>query len=97
MRFDWDAKKAASNKTKHGVAFADAITAFDDPYALIERDEAHSTASESRELLIGEAETGVLVVIFTVREAGSVYRIISARRANRKERRLYEEAKRVPL
>lgn len=97
MRFGWDARKAASNRSKHGISFSEAITAFDDPFALIEKDEAHSTAHEARELLIGEAEPGVLVVIFTVREAGAVYRIISARRANRRERRLYEEAKRIPL
>ena len=97
MLFDWDEKKAAGNKTKHGVSFADAITAFDDPFALIERDAAHSTATEIREQLIGESQDGVLVVIFTIREAGSVYRIISARKASRKERRLYEKSKRVPV
>ena len=97
MRFDWDAKKAVSNRSKHGVSFAEAITAFDDPYALIEKDEAHSTLEETRESLIGEAEPGVLVVIFTVREAGAVYRVISARKASRKEKKLYEEAKRVPV
>lgn len=97
MKFDWDSRKAASNKKKHRVSFSDAITAFDDPYALIERDEEHSTSAEIRESLIGEAEPGVLVVIFTIRESGSVYRIISARRASKKERKLYEEAKRIPL
>ncbi|MCM0605796.1 MAG: BrnT family toxin [Xanthomonadaceae bacterium] len=92
MKFDWDSKKASSNKSKHGILFEDAITAFDDPYALIERDEEHSTPTEIRELLIGESEVGVLVVIFTIREKGHVYRVISARKANKKERRLYEEA-----
>lgn len=97
MIFDWDTKKAAGNKTKHGVTFEKALTAFDDPYALIERDDEHSTAKEIRESLIGEATPGILVIIFTIREAGSIYRIISARRASKKERRLYEEAKRIPL
>ena len=58
MMFDWDTKKAASNKAKHGVSFQEAITAFDDPYALIERDEEHTTATEIRESLIGEADPG---------------------------------------
>jgi uncharacterized DUF497 family protein len=47
--------------------------------------------------LIGEADTGVLVVVFTVREEGNIYRLISARRANRKERERYEQSKAVPL
>lgn len=97
MRFDWNENKARLNKIKHRVSFEEAITAFDDPYALIEKDEEHSTHFELREILIGEAEPGVLVVIFTVRKTGTVYRIISARKATRKERRLYEEAKRISL
>jgi uncharacterized DUF497 family protein len=48
-----------SPKQKHGVkSFDQAITAFDDPYALIERDEEHSSPSEIREALIGESGTG---------------------------------------
>ena len=84
IKFAWDSRKAA-------------ITAFDDPYALIERDDEHSTESEIREALIGEATPGILVIIFTIRESGSIYRIINARRASKKERRLYEEAKRIPF
>lgn len=97
MKFDWDPKKAASNERKHRISFEAAITAFDDPCALIDRDEEHSSATEVREALIGEAEYGVLVVIFTIREAGAIYRIISARKASKKERKLYEEAKRIPI
>jgi uncharacterized DUF497 family protein len=95
MKFDWDQSKAKTNKQKHGITFAQAITAFDDPYALIERDEEHSKPSEIREALIGESDAGVLVVIFTIRSEGKVYRIISARKANKKERKLYEETKRI--
>ncbi len=97
MRFDWDSSKAKSNKMRHGVTFEEALTAFDDPFALIERDHEHSTPEEIREAIIGEATPGILVVIFTIREYGQVFRIISARRANRKERKLYEEAKRIPI
>lgn len=95
MTFEWDSNKARSNKLKHGVSFDLAITAFDDPYALIERDTEHSSDTEIREALIGESDSGVLVVIFTIRQTGSLYRIISARRTSRKERKLYEESKRV--
>ena len=97
MRFEWDVRKAAGNRAKHGIAFDMAITAFDDPFALVAPDRSHSTAGEERRWLIGEADTGVLVVVFTIRAPGEVYRIISARRANRKERRRYEENKRIPI
>lgn len=72
-----------------------AITAFDDPWALIQEDVKHSSSREQRELLIGEADNGILVIVFTRREW--VIRIISARRASRRERKLYEEAKRIPF
>ncbi len=67
MRFEWDDRKAATNLAKHGIAFEVAITAFDDPFALVAPDPAHSTATEQRQWLIGEADAGVLVVIFAVR------------------------------
>jgi uncharacterized DUF497 family protein len=97
MRFAWDPKKAAVNHDKHGVKFIDAITAFDDPHALIAPDSDHSTSVELRQWLIGNADTGVLVIIFTIRQPGDVYRIISARPANRKERRQYVESKKLSL
>jgi hypothetical protein len=97
MEFEWDAGKARRNFHKHGIAFDRAITAFDDPYALIAPDDKHSGTGEIREWLIGESDNGVLVVVFTRRHAGKAYRIISARRASRRERRSYEEFKRVSL
>jgi uncharacterized DUF497 family protein len=97
MRFAWDDRKAAANVTKHKVTFVQAITAFDDPFALIALDEKHSTKSEIREWLIGESDIGVLVVVFTIRQPGNIYRLISARKANLKERRRYEESKRISL
>jgi uncharacterized protein len=95
VRFEWDVEKARFNADKHGIAFQTAITAFDDPFALIAPDEKHSTEAELREWLIGESDDGVLVVIFTKRERGQVYRIISDRPASRRERRSYETFKRV--
>ena len=50
-----------------------------------------------REWIIGESYRGILVVVFTERLEGRVYRSISARRANRRERKLYEEFKRLSL
>lgn len=97
MRFEWDERKAAGNVAKHGISFDVAITAFDDPFALVAPDPSHSTTAEERRWLIGEADTGVLVIVFTIRAAGDVYRIISARRANRRERRRYEHNKGIPV
>jgi uncharacterized protein len=97
MKFEWDEEKAHRNILKHGISFDQAITAFDDPFALIAPDEKHSGAGEFREWLIGESDDGVLVVVFTRRWHGQIYRIISARRANRRERKRYEEFKRISL
>ena len=97
MRFDWDLEKAAANLAKHGVSFEEAVTAFDDPFGLVAEDVVHSTAKEARQWLIGAADGGVLVIVFTVRQDGDVYRLISARRASRKERGRYEASKGVPL
>ena len=97
MRFEWDDEKARFNAVKHGIRFDQAITAFDDPLALIASDEKHSTKAEIREWLIGESDDGVLVVVITKRDRGRVYPIISARQASRRERRSYEELKRVSL
>ena len=93
MRFDWNPTKDEANFKKHGVSFKIAITAFDDPYALVAADPKHST-TEPREWLIGKADGGkILVVVFTKRLQGQVWRIISARPASRGERNRYEELK----
>lgn len=96
MDFEWDPAKAAANILKHRVSFEMAITAFDDPFALIAPDSKHSRF-EKREWLIGRADSGVLVVVFTRREEGRIFRIIGARRASKKERSLYENYKRISL
>lgn len=96
MNFEWDGAKAEANLKKHGVSFELAVTVFDDPDALIAPDEKHS-AIEPREWIIGLSDNGILVVIFTKRLAGRSYRLISARKANRSERKLYEEFKKLPL
>ena len=97
MKFEWDSSKNEANRSKHSVTFEQAITAFDDPFLLITPDPVHSTQHEIREWLIGASDFGMMVVVFTVRQSGKVYRIISARRANRGERRRYEEIKRLSL
>ncbi|MBF2057579.1 MAG: BrnT family toxin [Cyanobacterium sp. T60_A2020_053] len=89
MRFHWDKNKAESNFLKHGITFEDAVTIFADPYLLFTEDIKHSQ-KEQREWAMGESENGlILVVVFTVRQ--EVFRIISARKATKKERQRYEE------
>jgi uncharacterized DUF497 family protein len=90
LRFEWDKRKAVTNLSKHKVSFAEAQTVFYDPLACIFDDEWHST-DEPREIIIGHSNSNrLLLVCFTEREPGLV-RIISARRATRRERRDYEE------
>lgn len=97
MEFDWDPVKNAKNLEKHGVAFEEAITAFDDPFALIAPDLKHSTVEEERDWLLGESDLGVLVVIFTIRKPGPIFRIISARPASWRERKQYAENRRISV
>jgi len=88
--FEWDNDKAKRNRRRHGISFEAAITAFDDPLQLRCDDAAHSTPQEEREILIGRMDNGVIVtIVFTQR--GEVSRLISARRAERKEKTLYYE------
>jgi uncharacterized DUF497 family protein len=89
--FEWDPRKAAANLVKHGVSFDEATTAFADPGALAGPDVGHS-AEEPRFLRIGRSILDrVLVVAYTQRKGshGEAIRIISARRASRKERTAY--------
>lgn len=89
--FEWDAGKAATNLRKHGVSFDEAATVFAEPDALDGPDLAHS-AQEARSLRLGRSLTGrVLIVAYTLRRSGNgeAVRIISARRASRKERAAY--------
>lgn len=96
MKFEWDENKSKQNLKKHGIHFSLAVTVFDDPFALIAPDEKHSTATEERKWIIGKSDKGVLVIVFTIR-LRQVYRIISARKANKKERETYEKYKRISI
>jgi uncharacterized DUF497 family protein len=90
--FSWDAQKAISNYGKHGVSFDEAATVFSDPDALDWEDAEHS-ASEQRSKRLGISLAGrVLLVVYTQRRSKrgqENIRIISARRASRKERKAY--------
>ena len=88
--FGWDPRKDQANLEKHRIAFSEAPSVFGDPLARIFSDEAHSTG-EQREIIIGHSQAKrLLLVCFTESEEGRV-RIISARRATRREQHDYEE------
>jgi uncharacterized DUF497 family protein len=76
MTFEWDDTKDRANLKKHGVSFEEAQAAFADPARVVVRDEAHSTASETRYYCYGKVEGTVLTVRFTFR--GNVIRIFGA-------------------
>lgn len=90
MRFEWDARKASSNLQNHRVSFAEALTVFADPLARIHADPDHSLG-EVREIIIGRAANGQLLLVSFVEREDSV-RLISARSATRRERHEYEKA-----
>jgi len=89
LRFDWDPRKARANQLKHGVSFDEAKTAFLDEYARIIRDPEHSDDEERFVLLGMSVRLRLLVVCHCYREPGNLIRIISARRADKSERREY--------
>ena len=90
--FSWDAQKALSNLKKHDVSFAEAATIFLDQDALDWNDPEHSY-SEQRSKRLGISLQGrILIAVYTqwrLRDGQEVIRIISARQATRKERKVY--------
>ena len=85
MNYEWDPKKAEANRRRHGIAFLDATTVFDDDFAITLKDEH---PDEERFVIVGTDACGrILVVIYTWR--GNNIRIISARKATVRERKVY--------
>jgi uncharacterized DUF497 family protein len=90
LLFEWDDGKNEANKRKHGVSFEEAMTVFYDDRALFMGDPDDSSG-EDRFLLLGlSAALRTLVVCHCYRRSEEVIRIISARRADRTERKQYE-------
>lgn len=91
MKFEWDERKNRQNRIKHGIWFEEAKSVFADPQALLFDDPDHSE-HEERFLLLGMSSFArVLVVVHRFREAKGVIRLISARKATKKEVRIYEK------
>jgi len=92
IQFEWDPRKSASNRRKHGIDFEFALRVFFDPLKQIEPEGNYY--GETRWRTIGEIDRRIFVVSHTLREEGEneIIRIISARKAGRGERQKYEEA-----
>jgi uncharacterized DUF497 family protein len=86
LEFEWDPKKAEQNLRKHEVEFVDAVIVFDDDRAITLEDEH---ASEERYLTFARCSGRVLAVSYALR--GSIIRIISPRKATRREQAQYED------
>ena len=90
IAFDWDQWNVQKNELKHGVSRLEAESVFYDPRHRLFADEKHSTSREAAYILYGRGlESRVLMVAFTLR--AKRVRVITARPASRRERRIYEK------
>lgn len=91
MRIEWDENKAQINIAKHGVTFEEAASVFYDDEALLKTDPDHSE-NEDRFILLGMSEmANVLFVCHCYRTDDEIIRIISARKATKKEAKQYND------
>jgi len=89
IKFEWDPSKAIANTKKHGVSFEEAQSVFYDEFAVQFFDDEHS-GDEDRFLLLGmSTEARLLLVCHCERDAGNVIRIVSARKATKRESTFY--------
>lgn len=91
ITYEWNSRKGSENARKHGVSFDEAKSAFLDENARLIADDEHSD-DEDRFILLGlSVQLRLLVVVHCYKESDNVIRIISARKADRFERRQYSE------
>lgn len=92
IRFDWDENKNETNRKKHGIWFEEAQQVFEDLNAISYNDVENSTRNEDRLILLGlSGAARLLVVVHCERDEGNTIRIISARKATKKEIKTYEK------
>ena len=90
ITFEWDPAKAAANLKKHRISFEEAKSVFFDEFAIQYFDEAHST-NEERFLMLGMSSGAKLLIdCHCEREQGELIRIISARKATKRESAFYQ-------
>ncbi len=90
LSFEWDDRKDAVNRRKHGVSFSEAQTVFFDEHALLIPDPEHS-GQEERFVLLGLSSALRVFVVCHCYQQGTAIRIVSARKADRAERAQYEQ------
>lgn len=91
MRFEWDPPKAAANLRTHGVSFAEAVTVLEDDFALTREDP--DAVEEPRFVTLGLSNLANLLVVVYVYREPDIIRVISAWKANERQRKLYEEGR----
>ena len=91
MNFTWDEKKNLNNIKKHKISFVQAVHIFSDPLRKEYYDKKHSKLDEDRTIAIGMAENRILFVSFTEPDSTTIH-IISARKAKKHERKIYEKS-----
>lgn len=89
MRFEWDPLKAEANRRTHGVSFAEAVTVLEDDFALTREDA--DALEEPRFVTLGMSNLGNLFVLVYVYREPDIIRVISAWKANKRQRELYEK------
>ena len=90
MKINWDQNKNEANLKKHGLSFEEAIEIFADPNAIEIFDNDHSE-NEDRYKIIGILQSRVIVLSLIFTERGQTIRVISARKANKEEKKIYEQ------
>jgi uncharacterized DUF497 family protein len=93
MEFDWDPAKNVSNKRKHDISLEESTAVFDDP-GKVGWLCSDAGDDEERFMVVGRVGWRIITVVYTVR--GDTYRLISARKASRNERRTYDQGKTYP-
>ena len=92
MRFEWDPQKAEANLGTHGVSFAEAVTVLEDDFALTREDP--DADDEVRFVTLGLSSLANLLVVVYVYRRPDIVRVISAWKANKRQREAYEEGRR---
>jgi len=90
LNFEWDDKKAKSNLIKHKISFEEASTAFGDDLSITIEDPLHSD-NENRLILIGKSNNNKTLIVVHIEQTDSI-RLISARKATKKEQKFYKES-----
>lgn len=88
-KFEWSDAKDVLNIQNHGFSFSEILEVFDDPYLLTKYDEKHSDA-EDRFISVGRVK-GFVIVVVVHTERNGIIRVVSARKALKRERGIYYE------